>query len=111
MRKLYLLNKILIGVFIFIASAAFAQDGVIEGKVTSSTDKNALPGVTVILKGTTNGTVTDVEGNYSLKAASTDTLIFSFVGYNNEIVPIASRTRVDVSMDMDMKTLSEVVVI
>jgi hypothetical protein len=66
--------------FAFVLTA-WAQERVITGKVTSVEDGSALPGVNVVVKGTTNGTVTDAEGKYSLSApASGGSLVFSFIG-------------------------------
>ena len=61
--------------------AALAQSLTVSGKVVSSDDGYGLPGVTIQVKGTSNGTVTDMDGNYSLNADSKDVLVFSFVGY------------------------------
>jgi TonB-dependent starch-binding outer membrane protein SusC len=64
-----------------IAFYSLAQERKISGKVSSAEDGSPLPGVSVVLKGTANGTVTDAEGNYSLTAPSTGgSLIFSFIG-------------------------------
>ena len=60
--------------------AAFAQSIVVSGKVVSSDDGLGLPGVTIQVKGTTTGTVSDFDGNYTLSADATDVLIFSYVG-------------------------------
>ena len=66
--------------------AALAQSLTVSGKVVSSDDGYGLPGVTIQEKGTSNGTVTDMDGNYSVTADSKDVLVFSFVGYNPEYV-------------------------
>ncbi len=78
------------------------------------TDENGapLPGVNVMVKGTTLGTVTDVNGKYTLSAPDENaTLIFSFIGYLSQEIAISSRTVVDAVMQPDIKTLSEVVVV
>ncbi|QJW91871.1 TonB-dependent receptor [Spirosoma taeanense] len=82
----------------------------ISGKVT---DKNgqAIPGVSVIVKGTSRGTTTDVAGNYTINAGNNATLVFSFVGYATQEIAVASRTRINVSLTDDVKALSEVVVV
>ncbi|MDH3710864.1 MAG: carboxypeptidase-like regulatory domain-containing protein, partial [Cyclobacteriaceae bacterium] len=83
----------------------------VSGKVTSAEDGGGLPGVNVIIKGTTAGAVTDVEGNYKLNAPSGDAiLVFSFVGYTNQEVPIQARTTVDVVLALDVSQLEEIVV-
>jgi len=93
------------------AFSAFAQERTISGKVTSSEDGGALPGVNVVLKGTSNGTVTDAEGNYKLSVPSTGgTLVFSFIGYGTQEVEIGERSVVDAGLGSDIKQLTEVVV-
>ncbi|MFZ5999699.1 MAG: carboxypeptidase-like regulatory domain-containing protein, partial [Bacteroidota bacterium] len=87
-----------------------AQDIPITGHVTSSDDGSSLPGVNVVVKGTTNGTVTDSEGNFVVNAPANGTLVFSFIGLQTHEVAIASRQRIDVAMTSDIQQLSEVVV-
>src|SRR5689334_4463536 len=96
---------------IFIANVAIAQDRVISGKVTSSEDSSPLPGVNVVIRGTTAGTVTDSEGNYSLPVpASGTTLVFSFIGLQTKEVPIGNNSQIDIQLDSDVTQLSEIVV-
>lgn len=90
-----------------------AQNRTVTGTVTSLDDGSTLPGVNVILKGTSNGTVTDIEGKYSLSVpvdSETNTLVFSFVGLETQEIEIGSRSVVDVQMGSDITQLSEVVV-
>jgi len=88
-----------------------AQGVVVTGKVSGEAGE-ALPGVTVLLKGTNNGTATDASGSYSLTVPnSTGTLVFSFIGYTQQEVPIDNRTTVNVTLATDAKALEEVVVI
>lgn len=90
--------------------SAFAQTTV-AGKVTSTEDGNALPGVNVLEKGTVNGTVTDADGRYSIKLSSSNAvLIFSFVGFETQEVLVGDRTLLDVVLATDNKQLEEVVV-
>ncbi|MDJ1485165.1 TonB-dependent receptor [Cytophagaceae bacterium YF14B1] len=84
----------------------------ITGKVTSSENNEAIPGVTVLVKGTTNGTVTDAAGGYQISVPDNGgTLVFSFVGYTTEEVAITSQTVVNVTLLPDIKALGEVVVV
>jgi TonB-linked SusC/RagA family outer membrane protein len=93
------------------AFSAFAQERTISGKVTSAEDGGGLPGVNVVLKGTSNGTVTDAEGNYKLSVPSTGgTLVFSFIGYGTQEVAIGERSVVDAGLSTDVEQLTEVVV-
>ncbi len=90
---------------------AFGQSRTVTGKVTSAADNTTVPGVTVLVKGTTSGTATDANGNYSLSVPGNDAvLVFSFIGFVTEEVPVAGRTTVDVQMASDVQALQEVVV-
>ncbi|UHG91524.1 SusC/RagA family TonB-linked outer membrane protein [Spirosoma oryzicola] len=82
----------------------------ISGRVI---DKNGqgIPGVSVIVKGTSRGTTTNANGEYTLNAANNATLVFSFVGYASQEVAVANRSRVNITLQDDVKALSEVVVV
>ncbi len=87
------------------------HSGIIKGRVLDSSDGSPLPGVNVIIKGTTVGTATDIDGYYSIPLTNNaQTLIFSFIGMASQEVPIGSNNEMDVSLNMDDKQLSEIVV-
>lgn len=89
----------------------YSQTLVISGKVTSEGGET-IPGVNVIVKGTTIGTVSDVDGNYSLPVPDlTGALVFSYIGFTSVEVPINDRTTIDVSLAEDVQSLEEVVVV
>ncbi len=88
----------------------FAQNSTITGRVTSTEDGSALPGVNVVVKGTTTGTITDAEGKYSIAAPGTGTIVFSFIGFLTEEVPVNNRTVIDMPLANDVQSLQEVVV-
>ncbi|MFZ6010216.1 MAG: SusC/RagA family TonB-linked outer membrane protein [Bacteroidota bacterium] len=92
------------------ALTSWAQERTIAGKVSSSEDSNPLPGVSVLLKGTSIGTVTDADGKYTLSVPSGGSLVFSFIGLQTQEIPIGDRTTIDVELSLDIKQLSEVVV-
>jgi TonB-dependent starch-binding outer membrane protein SusC len=95
----------------FCSSVAFAQDRTVSGKII---DENglALPGVSVLVKGTQSGTVTDADGAYTIGGVNDNSiLVFSFIGYKAEEVAVSSRTVIDMAMTTDVNTLQEVVVI
>lgn len=104
---------------IFLAAAlglstclAFAQGLVVTGKVISSEDNQGLPGTNVLIKGTATGTVTDATGSYRIEVPSPDAvLVFSSIGYSTLEVTVGGRTTVDVSLQLDVTQLSEVVVV
>jgi TonB-linked SusC/RagA family outer membrane protein len=83
----------------------------ITGRVTSQEDQEGLPGVNVIEKGTSNGTVTDVQGQYSFEVSEGATLVFSSVGYTSEEVEVGNRSVVDLVMRVDIQRLDELVVV
>src|SRR5690606_10847981 len=88
------------------------QSRTVTGKVTAADDGSAIPGATVMVKGTTNGTVTDINGNYSLNVVDPNAiLIFSYVGYLTEEVAVNNRSVVDMSLMIDITELSELVVV
>lgn len=111
MRKFLQWKNVLTVVFGLIAGLAVAQDRTISGRVTSSEDGSALPGVNVVVKGTANGTVTDADGNYKLSVnTSNPTLVFSFIGLQSQEVAVGERSIVDISLASDVTQLNEIVV-
>jgi TonB-linked SusC/RagA family outer membrane protein len=102
---------LLCAAFFFALGVASAQDRMVSGKVTSTEDGSPLPGVNVVLKGTTNGTVTDTDGAYRLTVpAAGGSLVFSFIGLTTQEVSIGDRSVVDIGLGLDVKQLSEIVV-
>lgn len=90
---------------------AFAQVTV-SGRITSSEDNEPLPGVNVLVKETTIGTITDIDGNFTLNVpGGNDVLIFSSVGFLKKEVPVEGRSQIDVQLDPDIQSLQEVVVV
>lgn len=93
-------------------AGAITADRTIKGKVTEKDKADGLPGVNVVIKGTTTGTTTDATGAYTLSVPESGaTLVFSFVGYVSQEVLIGNRSTIDVAIESDTKALSEVVVI
>jgi TonB-linked SusC/RagA family outer membrane protein len=89
-----------------------AIDKSVSGKVLSAEDSSPVPGVTVVLKGTTTGTTTDVDGKYQINVPeNSSVLVFSAVGYLTQEKVVGTSSVVDVSMSSDQKTLDEVVVV
>ncbi|MFN0275496.1 MAG: SusC/RagA family TonB-linked outer membrane protein [Chitinophagales bacterium] len=92
-------------------SLAFGQGMTITGTVTSAIDNEVLPGATVVVKGTTIGTVTDIDGKYVLSVPEgSQTLDFSFIGYKTKSESIGGRSVINVGLDEDVLGLDEVVV-
>ncbi len=87
------------------------QEQFIQGQVLSAEDGTPIPGVNIVVKGTNEGTVTDVNGNYQLPIVSAEQkLTFSFIGYLTQEVPVADQNKIDVKLGPDVSQLSEVVV-
>jgi TonB-linked SusC/RagA family outer membrane protein len=96
----------------FLLNLAMAQDRVVSGKVTSADDGTTLPGVSVLVQGTTKGTATDANGAYSISLASGEnTLVFSFIGYKTQTVAVSAQSTVDIILETDITALEEVVVV
>jgi TonB-linked SusC/RagA family outer membrane protein len=84
----------------------------VSGTVTSSSDGEGIPGVNILVKGTGTGTVTDVEGSYSLEVPNeNDTLVFSSIGYIQQEVAVNGRTVIDITLEEDLQNLEEFVVV
>ncbi|HEY9488126.1 MAG TPA: SusC/RagA family TonB-linked outer membrane protein, partial [Chryseosolibacter sp.] len=84
----------------------------VAGTITSSEGGEGLPGVNVVVKGTTDGTITDVDGRYSISVPSPEsTLIFSYIGHVTQEVVVGGKSSIDITMTPDITTLSEVVVV
>jgi TonB-linked SusC/RagA family outer membrane protein len=90
-----------------------AQSGelIIHGTVKSGENNEILPGVNVTIKGTTNGTITDVKGQYSLGAKPGDVLVFSYVGFISQDQMVANQRQIDVVIQVDNRVLGEIVVV
>lgn len=111
--KTYNMKRILLMCFMLLSALvteSWAQDRTVSGKITDDTGE-AIPGANVILKGTTTGTTSDIDGNWKLSVPSDGgVLVFTFVGMSAEEVEIGSRSVIDVAMASDAKQLTEVVV-
>lgn len=88
----------------------WAQDVAVTGTVTVENGET-LPGVNVLLKGSNSGTITDAEGRYRIQAPADGTLVFSFIGYIMQEIPLSGRSEVNVVMQEDITTLEQVVVV
>lgn len=104
-------NLLLVITLLFCSmSAALAQGRVVKGKVTSAEDGGPVPGVTVMVKGTTNGVQTDIAGDYQLNVGSGATLVFTYIGMVTQEVSIGNQSLINVAMKNDDHSLSEVIV-
>lgn len=92
------------------SSANYSFDHVVRGRVVSEEDGSPLPGVNVIVKGTSIGTVTDMDGNYELRCPANGTLVFSFIGFQTQEALISHKGTINVTLQTDVAHLDEVVV-
>ena len=106
MRKVFTLFALLTTVLV---ASSFAQERTVKGVVKSESGE-PLPGVNVVIDGTTTGTITDLDGNYSLKVGDNATLVFTFIGFEQKKVAVGERSVVDVSLAEDVQSLDAVVV-
>ncbi len=93
-----------------LANEISAQSHSVSGKVLDEKGE-AIPGASVTVKGTQQGTLTDVSGSYTVDMASNGTLVFSFVGYLAQEIAVNNRSKIDITMKVDTKALEEVVVV
>ncbi len=111
MTKFYLFSRYLTVLLFFIATAGWTQSRTVSGVVTAADDGSALPGVNILEKGTSNGTVTAADGSYSITVSQNAILVFSFVGYQAKELSAGSQGNLNIVLDPDVTALSEVVVI
>jgi TonB-linked SusC/RagA family outer membrane protein len=102
---------LLMGIGILSAGGAYAQDGkIIAGTVVDATGEPVI-GASIVEKGTTNGTGTDTNGNFSLNVSQGVTLVISYIGYVSQEIVIGNQTRLNVTLEEDYQALDEVVVV
>ncbi len=111
MEKLTVKRLFMLTFGIMMSLVVFGQQVRVSGTVTDAADRMTLPGVNVVVKGTLTGTITDINGAYSLMASPGDVLVFTFIGYLPQEVPVGDRTVIDVALRTDVQTLDEIVVI
>ena len=87
------------------------QKKTVTGRITSSQDNAALPGVNVIIKGTTLGTSTNSDGIFTIEASDHQTLIFSFIGYKQMELPVGDHDNFDIQLEEDIATLGEITIV
>lgn len=96
---------------LFCCTLLAAQSITVEGTVTGNLDSEVLIGASISVKGTTMGTVTDIDGKYSLSVPSDAILVFSYLGYETEEVAVRNRSLINVSLKTSSQDLEEVVVV
>ena len=112
MLKIYKMQKQMLAsmLLLFVFFSGFSQERKVSGRVADE-GSAGMPGVNILVKGTATGTVSDSQGNFNINVPASDAvLVFSFVGYLTKEVPVGSQSNINVSLDPDVISLSEVVV-
>ncbi|TVQ08853.1 MAG: SusC/RagA family TonB-linked outer membrane protein, partial [Bacteroidetes bacterium] len=107
MKKICLIFAILV----FMGNVLVAQERRITGTVTDAADGSTMPGVTIAVKGTTQGTATDANGRYEITVAEGATLVYSFIGMVSEERVVGTANTINVALSADIATLQEIVVV
>ncbi|MEO7990455.1 MAG: TonB-dependent receptor [Chryseolinea sp.] len=110
-RRILLFFSIGLAMNISTCQSLYAQERLISGKITTASANEAIPGVSIYVKRSTNGTLSDAEGNYQLSVSDTTTLVFSSIGYIKQEIRVGSRAIINVSLVEDAKALDEVVIV
>lgn len=113
MRKINGLRKGVLFTLLLLFSVHFgtlAQNVSVSGQVLDATGFS-LPGVNIIVAGTSTGTITDIDGNYSIEAPGDAVLLFNYVGFKSQEIPVNGRPLINVVLEEDLLSLSEVVVV
>jgi len=109
MYKAKLFRTIALAAFLTVSLAGFAQSVIVSGTVTDAGEP--MIGATVMVRGTQNAAITDIDGKYTIDAKAGDVLVFSFIGYLDEERTVSSNTTINVEMKADVSTLEQVVVL
>jgi len=105
------LKAILFLVAVLITTSGYAQLKTITGKVTDAVNGESLPGVSVVVKGTTNGAATNLNGEYTINVETGQTLVFSYIGYTSQEMTVNGEIVINVQMSQSLEKLDEVIVI
>src|SRR5688500_13616169 len=110
MKKIYRSLSFAILLLMLYSVPTLAQNVSVSGTITDDTGQ-ALPGVSILEKGTANGTTSDVDGNYSISVSSgSSSLVFSFIGFQSQEIAIDNQSRINISLMPDVTALEEVIV-
>lgn len=114
LQKIGYIPLLLLGGYLLMCAPVFAQSGdkrTVKGSVTTDGKAEAIPGASVVIKGSPIGTTTDTKGEFSLEATSGNTLVISFIGYETKEILVGNKTRIDVNLVENISNLQEVVVV
>jgi TonB-linked outer membrane protein, SusC/RagA family len=109
-RKLLPAKRMLVFLFIIMPALVFSQTKTITGLVVDDTGESVI-GASVVIKGTNTGTITNLDGKFSINATPNDVLVISYIGFNEVSIPVGNQTNIRVEMKEDLQQLEEVVVV
>ncbi|MBU2997837.1 TonB-dependent receptor [Cellulophaga baltica] len=104
-------TKFIFNLFLLFSVFGFAQESTVSGVVIGSDDGMPAAGVNVVIQGTTEGTSTDFDGNYTISVTEGDVLEFTYIGFKKVAIPVNGQSVIDVKLEADLESLDEVVVI
>jgi hypothetical protein len=107
MKRIYLIFFVVLSM---LATSLHGQDRRVTGTVTDSSDGSTLPGVTVLVQGTTIGAITDVNGRYEIMVPQGAVLVYSFIGMTTQVVTVGERNVINITMVPDVAVLQEIVI-
>ncbi|MFY0689920.1 MAG: TonB-dependent receptor [Cyclobacteriaceae bacterium] len=108
--RIFLFRIKLFTLLLFVFASLMGQDKNISGKVTDENGEG-LPGASVVVRGTSIGTTTDIEGNFTMSVSNDATVVVSFVGYESRVMEVGNQEFLDINMSLDAEQLDEIVVI
>jgi TonB-linked SusC/RagA family outer membrane protein len=111
MKTIFTRLSILTVLCLLFFNVASAQNITVKGVVTDGGDQTSLPSVSVTVKGTTTGIQTDANGNYAISVPATGTLVFTYIGYTVQEIPVNNRTTINVALASSSQQLEQVVVV
>ena len=111
MKRLFTRFSVLSLLSLFAINTAFAQNITVKGVITDKEDKTTIPAVSITIKGTNTGTQTDATGKYSLSAAPNSILVFSYVGYVTQEIPVDGKETINIVLSSAYQSLEQVVVV
>lgn len=109
-KKLTYFLTVLFAAFVFV-HAAVAQEFTVSGSVTEAGTSEPLPGISIVIKGTTTGTTTNFDGLYNLRVNNGQTLVFSYIGYKTQEFVVTGNQTLNVQMEVETESLDEVIVV
>ncbi|MEM6813838.1 MAG: TonB-dependent receptor, partial [Bacteroidota bacterium] len=103
--------KIYLFIFLSLASAVLLAQSEIRGRIVSEDDKEPLPGATVLIKGTSNGSISDYDGSFKLSANPGEVLVVTYIGFVSKEVAVTNANYIEISLEPDIEALDEIIVI